>query len=615
MLDFALRNAVVLLASLTLTRAVDYATIGEALQKIPEDSSHDVTLNFDAVKYVGPSASFTTRGYPSPGNLGIPGPTIRITPGKHLKLTLNSKLGSNGNAPTTMNEFRDPNTTNIHTHGLHVSSAVDDVFVKVLPGESHTYHYEIPKYHMPGTHWYHPHHHGSTALQAGGGAAGIIIVEDTDDFGVPDVIRTAPEFAMLVQAINVNEVSDVATDSGSNLFRDAQILSGTGNLLLVNGQTNPKITIQPNTWVRLRMVMASIEQLISAAFDVAGCELQLIAKDGVYLHSLPREIQRITICPGGRADVMLRCAAAGTYVLTSAAPTRRRRRQGGGGDDDDGGGGGGGSGSGVAVEIIAADVFTVVVEGVDGSAEAIATTQVRRPCYLVDLRSATPAATWALDFGPEPRINDQVFVNHDTYLTSIQSGVVHEWSVTGIDEHPFHLHITPYQLQTVTSNDPMFEIGDWHDVFLAGAAGGEAITARFQTESFAGKMVIHCHILEHEDEGMMGVIKILPPAAHWSGARLIDPQCLESDVLDAIDRASMPAAQNPGVGTVLPSSATMSAAQNAGAGTILPSSSPALPPPPPPSSTSTPPPPQISGSGTIRASAVLSLACVVWISL
>lgn len=109
----------------------DYASIGEPLLKIPEDSSHDVTLNMDAVKYVGPSASFVTRGYPTPGNLGIPGPTIRITPGKHLKLTLNNKLGSNGNAPSTMNEFRDPNTTNIHTHGLHVSSAVDDVFVEV----------------------------------------------------------------------------------------------------------------------------------------------------------------------------------------------------------------------------------------------------------------------------------------------------------------------------------------------------------------------------------------------------------------------------------------------------------------------------------------------------
>ena len=126
-----LDRALSLLTLHNLCACSDYATIGEALQKIPEDSSHDVTLNFDAVKYVGPSASFTTRGYPSPGNLGIPGPTIRITPGKHLKLTLNSKLGSNGNAPTTMNEFRDPNTTNIHTHGLHVSSAVDDVFVKV----------------------------------------------------------------------------------------------------------------------------------------------------------------------------------------------------------------------------------------------------------------------------------------------------------------------------------------------------------------------------------------------------------------------------------------------------------------------------------------------------
>jgi FtsP/CotA-like multicopper oxidase with cupredoxin domain len=141
---------------------------------------------------------------------------------------------------------------------------------------------------------YHPHHHGSTALQAGGGAAGIIIVEDTDDFGVPNVIRTAPEFTLLMQSVNLDELSEIAAESGSNLRFPAT----PANLLLVNGQTAPKITIRPNTWVRLRMGMASIEQYISAAFDVAGCELQLIAKDGVYLHSLPRTIQRITICQG-----------------------------------------------------------------------------------------------------------------------------------------------------------------------------------------------------------------------------------------------------------------------------------------------------------------------------
>ena len=77
-----------------------------------------------------------------------------------------------------MNVLRHPNTTNIHTHGLHVSSMApgDDPFQIIAPGSELTSHFQIPAYHMGGTHWYHPHHHGSTALQTGGGAHGIIIV-------------------------------------------------------------------------------------------------------------------------------------------------------------------------------------------------------------------------------------------------------------------------------------------------------------------------------------------------------------------------------------------------------------------------------------------------------
>ena len=68
-----------------------------------------------------------------------------------------------------MNVLRHPNTTNIHTHGLHVSSMApgDDPFQIIAPGSELTSHFQIPAYHMGGTHWYHPHHHGSTALQAG----------------------------------------------------------------------------------------------------------------------------------------------------------------------------------------------------------------------------------------------------------------------------------------------------------------------------------------------------------------------------------------------------------------------------------------------------------------
>ena len=82
------------------------------------------------------------------------------------------------------------------------------------------------------------------------------------------------------------------------------------------------------------------------------------------------------------------------------------------------------------------------------------------------------------------------------------------------------------------------QVGDWHDTFLGGAANTDTITVRFQTDSFVGKMVVHCHVLEHEDEGMMAVVNVLQPPKHWEGARETDPRCLASNLLDGQASAS-----------------------------------------------------------------------------
>ena len=94
-----------------------------------------------------------------------PGPTLRVRPGDVLSITLVNRLGE---------------TTNLHTHGLHVSPSghADNVFVAVANGARRTYTYEIPHDHRSGTFWYHPHMHEMVAPQVFGGLAGMIIVED-----------------------------------------------------------------------------------------------------------------------------------------------------------------------------------------------------------------------------------------------------------------------------------------------------------------------------------------------------------------------------------------------------------------------------------------------------
>ena len=98
----------------------------------------------------GPSVRVVTRGY----NGGVPGPTIRVKPGDTLHLTVrNTLVAEQIDTSSLHNEFRDFDTSNVHTHGLHLSgiAPADDVFIEIKPSESYTHTYEIPPDHMGGT--------------------------------------------------------------------------------------------------------------------------------------------------------------------------------------------------------------------------------------------------------------------------------------------------------------------------------------------------------------------------------------------------------------------------------------------------------------------------------
>ena len=84
------------------------------------------------------------------------------------------------------NVFKDPNASNVHTHGLHISgeSPGDDVTRTFPGGFGGDFVYDIPADHMGGTYWYHAHHHGSTFLQVSGGTFGSLIIDDAND-GMP----------------------------------------------------------------------------------------------------------------------------------------------------------------------------------------------------------------------------------------------------------------------------------------------------------------------------------------------------------------------------------------------------------------------------------------------
>mmetsp|Transcript_11294 Transcript_11294/g.25942 ORF Transcript_11294/g.25942 Transcript_11294/m.25942 type:complete len:971 (+) Transcript_11294:113-3025(+) len=523
------------------------------------------TLTIEEVPFS--TSGFNTRGF----NGGVPGPTFRVDPGETLRITFVNSLSSSNNVgcDVTGTQFCDTATSNLHTHGLHVSSRgkldglshyADDIFASVAPGGSENFEFAIPSYHMPGTHWYHPHHHHATALQAGGGAAGVIIVNDPSGY-LPTEYENMVERIIMISGHNLQTMQGMAEDSQSNLWSDAVNIATTNdfptNVFLVNGQLGPTVTLSSHIWYRFRMVYAAVEQSLNLAAtgstNGGACTFQLMAKDGVYLPTMPRQVTTIHLFPGARADVGVSCtcstypcevtigSSSGGRRLSASRPRRIQKT---------GPGDGGAPPDGPGADPVDVDVMTLsITETTNGEVVTLPSTTVQRPCYLVDLTAETVSNdnSGRLDLRGGDRLvtwdgtgssmtyeavhadgNDK----HDwPAIGTFQVGTVYELEITGADAHPFHIHINPYQISSLPGGpygDGYFQVGDWHDTLLISDMT-DGVTVRMQTDVFTGKMVAHCHILEHEDEGMMAWFQITgQEGATWSGAEAIDSQCLRS---------------------------------------------------------------------------------------
>ena len=108
--------------------------------------------------------------------------------------------------------------------------------------------------------------------------------------------------------------------------------------------------------------------------------------------------------------------------------------------------------------------------------------------------------------------------------------------------HPYHQHVNPFQIIDIDFESTQnlyadrytlawYKNGDWHDTIMySRRATFPAVTIRFQTDKFSGHMVQHCHLLNHEDHGMMAQYDIVgEEGSVWQGAREIDPMCIRAE--------------------------------------------------------------------------------------
>lgn len=397
---------------------------------------------------------------------GASGPTLRLRPGDRLAIRLRNRLEE---------------ATNLHVHGLHVSPEGngDNPFVTIEPGEHFDYSYQLPPDHPAGSYWYHPHLHGTVADQVFGGLYGAIVVEE--DTPVP----VARERVLII--------SDVSFDGAGNVRRASRperMMGREGELLLVNGQIQPVLEGRPGERERWRVVNACASRYLRLA--VGGQRLQLLGMD-LDRSARPSEVDEVVLVPGNRADLLV-TLHAGTAAVRTLGYDR---------------GGMGMMTSGAASGPVT--LATLAVAG-DAVAEGAALPDAPTPRDLrtgdVDRRREL---TMAMGMGRGMGMGAMSFTidgrefDHERTDQRVDAGAVEEWTIrnTSPMDHPFHLHVWPMQI--VEERGTAVEEPRWRDVVDI-PAGGQVVV-RIPFEDFAGRTVYHCHILDHEDLGMMGVVE------------------------------------------------------------------------------------------------------------
>lgn len=441
----------------------------------------DLTMQMADIEL--PNAKARLRTY-----LGeIPGPTLRVHPGDEMEITLHNNMPPNRDtSPPVMNTPNEFNSTNLHFHGFHVSPKgnSDNVYLQINPGESFNYVVRLPEDHPAGSYWYHPHRHGSVAVQVVSGCGGMMVVRGTLD-DVPEV-AAAVERVLVFQAPVVNTQTDTLDSYDTIWGLDVE------QFWLVNGQFKPRIYMREGEVQHWRILHAGgDEQFLPMTLD--GLDLWEIGFDG-NPYPQARKIDQIFVAPGNRSNVMVKAGTPGTYILDRPAFNQ---------------------GKTAIPEVQMAEVI-VLPKGSDrvpadikmGTEVPMGALPANR--ILTDITDDEIVRKREIKLGVQDvpgmykglifTLNGQPFDPRRDDITA-KLGEAEEWEFVNLTPypHPIHVHVNPMQILAI--NGEPLEHKHWQDTIAVPAAG--TVTLRMRFTDFDGRFVMHCHILPHEDMGMM----------------------------------------------------------------------------------------------------------------
>ncbi len=403
----------------------------------------------------------------------IPAPRLEAKPGDKVKINFTNNLSQ---------------PTNIHYHGLHIpiTGNGDNIFLRIESGEKLTYEFQLLNNHPAGTFWYHPHLHGLVAEQLFGGLAGLFVVRGKTD-EIPEIKAAQEEFLVL---------QDFAIDPRGRRSDSAHMslmMGREGEIIAVNGLVNPSIDFSQDRLLRLRILNASPSRFYRLALE--DHTFYQIATDGNSLNQ-PTEVAEILLIPGQRADVLVKGdnKKSGQYRLLNLPYDRGNM---------------GMMGRGMMNRNNRDEAITLATVDYTSTVDSVAL-----PTKLNSISRLPEPQTlrrFQLNHGMSPRVGMAFLINGEYYQgdrinTQVKLNTVEDWELinTEVMDHPFHIHGNAFQV--ISRNGRSESLLAWRDTVLV--KRGETVRIRIPFNDFVGKTVYHCHILDHEDLGMMGNLKI-----------------------------------------------------------------------------------------------------------
>jgi suppressor of ftsI len=403
------------------------------------------------------------------------GPTLHLRPGDTLDLTLVNHLNEG---------------TNLHFHGMHVSPTglSDNIFRRVAAGQTARYVVKLPLDVDPGLYWYHSHQHSHTKPSAGlseaqvfGGLSGLIVVDGLPGL-LPAHLRGVPDKTFALKDFQDHNGAIPTTNIDSNAPTNRT----------VNGQFNPRIDIKPGETQLWRF--ANIGADIWYDLQLQGHTFHVVAQDANPVWTV-WAADHLVLPPGSRFEVLVQGAKAGTYPLITRAYST-----GPGGD-----------------QYPETRLATVASAGQAQRPAALPTGLVPKTVrwgYLADQPIARQRTTTFMERPNQPDpgtyfIDNKQF-NPNRVDAAPELGTTEQWTIrnTSDEQHPFHIHVDDVQVMSI--NGKPYNANSQQDTVALPDNGGQVVV-RGQFHDFTGKFVYHCHILNHEDLGMMLVVDVLGP--------------------------------------------------------------------------------------------------------